>query len=344
MNTIYRSVGCVANDGETTKDDKYQEEAGRLQFRLQPAGCETYGALGAGMVQLIDDIAKHAGADGTADTRTVMGWGAPHVREFAWQAVAVGRIRGIAAALERSAWRRRQAHGYRAASQPAGPSAALQRSVGRCGAAAVRRRRAAVQTRRGMLAATHNDDVLSLPALQVSPSFLSPSPALIAAALPSPPALPSLAVPVATPTAAPACLAVQPALLAPAPIVFESNPGDELDFVSEGIVLETQRDGEGPSSVAHVPPRRRANTSSSGVLARCRGRSFLLALVVAGLVVLLALLVLCVVVANRELAALGGRVVALEAGGLSAHLEVDGVAATDFGFRRCSECSARFFV
>ena len=48
---------------------------------------------------------------------------------------------------------------------------------------------------------------------------------------------------------------------------------DELDFVFEGIVYETQRDGEGPSSVAHVPPRRRANTSSSVVLARCRGRS-----------------------------------------------------------------------
>ena len=186
--------------------------------------------------------------------------------------------------------------------------------------------------------------MLSLPSLQVSPPFLSPSPALPAAALHDPPALPSPAVPAATPAAAPARLAVQPALLAPAPIVFESNPGDELDFVSEGIVLETQRDGEGPSSVAHVPPRRRANTSSSGVLARCRGRSFLLALVVAGLVVLLALLVLCVVVANRELAALGGRVAALEAGGLSAHPEVDGAAATDFGFRRCSECSAVFFV
>ena len=63
-----------------------------------------------------------------------------------------------------------------------------------------------------------------------------------------------------------------------------------------------------------------------------------------GLVVLLALLVLCVVVAYRELAALGGWVAALEAGGLSAHLEVDGAAATDFGFRRCSESSAGFFV
>ena len=147
--------------------------------------------------------------------------------------MAVGRIRGIAAALERSAWRRRQAHGYQAASQPAGPSAVLQRSVGRCGAAAVRRRRAAVQTRRGMLAATHNDDVLSLPSLQVSPSFLPPSRALTAAALPGPPTLPSPAVPAATPAAAPACLAVQSVLLAPAPIVFESNPGSELDFVSE---------------------------------------------------------------------------------------------------------------
>ena len=124
--------------------------------------------------------------------------------------------------------------------------------------------------------------------------------------------------------------------------MFESNPGDELDFVSEEIVFETQRDGEGPSPVAHVQPRRRANTSSSGVPARCRGRSFLLALVVARLVVLLALLVLCVVVAYRELAALGGRVVALEAGGLFTRPEVDGAAASDIGFRRCSECATGF--
>ena len=52
------------------------------------------------------------------------------------------------------------------------------------------------------------------------------------------------------------------------------------------------------------------------MLAQCRGRSFLLALAMVGLVVLLALLVLWVVVvevvANRELAALGGRIAELE--------------------------------
>ena len=72
------------------------------------------------------------------------------------------------------------------------------------------------------------------------------------------------------------------------------------------------------------------------------------------MVVLLALLVLCVVVANRELAALGGWIAALEgpmfefynkaAGGVSAHPKVHKAATTDLGFRRCSECSAEFFV
>ena len=38
------------------------------------------------------------------------------------------------------------------------------------------------------------------------------------------------------------------------------------------------------------------------------------------------------------------RIAELEAGGWSALPEVDGAAATDFGFRRCSECSAGFFV
>ena len=61
---------------------------------------------------------------------------------------------------------------------------------------------------------------------------------------------------------------------------------------------------------------------------------------------LLALLVLCVVVANMELAALGGRgrITELEAGGWSALPEVDGATASDFGFRRCSECATGFFV
>ena len=58
---------------------------------------------GEGLVTLIGDIGKHAGAEGCADTRALLGWGAPHVREFAWQAVGVGRIRGIASALEASA-------------------------------------------------------------------------------------------------------------------------------------------------------------------------------------------------------------------------------------------------
>ena len=75
------------------------------------------------------------------------------------------------------------------------------------------------------------------------------------------------------------------------------------------------------------------------------GRSFLLALAAVGLVVLLALLVLCVVtvvVANRELAALGGRIAELEAGGWSLLPEDGGAAASDFGFRRCSECATGF--
>ena len=50
------------------------------------------------------------------------------------------------------------------------------------------------------------------------------------------------------------------------------------------------------------------------------------------------------VVANRELAALGDRIAELEAGGWSALSAVDGGAASDIGFRRCSECATGFFV
>ena len=130
MKKSYRSVGCLGTEQEQVKDVKYDEEARRLQFRLQPAGCETYGAPGEGLVKLVEDIARHAGAEGNADTRTLLGWGAPHVREFAWQAIGVGRIRGIASALERSAKRRAGSRGAAVTLPEAGPSAPLQRCAG----------------------------------------------------------------------------------------------------------------------------------------------------------------------------------------------------------------------
>ena len=123
-----------------------------------------------------------------------------------------------------------------------------------------------------------------------------------------------------------------------------------VDFVADGVELsisegcETQRDGEGPPSVASASLRRRGDTNPSGGWCAPAGRSFWVAWAAVGLVVLLALLVLCVVVANRELAALGGRIAELEAGGWSALPEVDGAAASDIGFRRCSECATGFFV
>ena len=48
-----------------------------------------YVMYGAGLFQLVKDIAAHATAEGTAVTKVVTGWGAPHVQEFAWQAVAL---------------------------------------------------------------------------------------------------------------------------------------------------------------------------------------------------------------------------------------------------------------
>jgi hypothetical protein len=204
----YRSVGCLGTELEQGKDQKYKEEAQRLQFRLQPAGCETYGAPGEGLVTLIGDIGKHAGAEGCADTRALLGWGAPHVREFAWQAVGVGRIRGIASALEASA-RRRQAK--RAAEQPAhGPSASLRRVADNQAVDATAARRARAAARRRALAATRDESVLALPVsvvdhvaaleqvdphqrvvvdapvLELEVDFLGPSPA--ADDIPNPPA------------------------------------------------------------------------------------------------------------------------------------------------------------
>ena len=142
--------------------------------------------------------------------------------------------------------------------------------------------------------------------------------------------------------ARPALLALPPAVVPPPAAAVDFVAGGEPFSISEGC--ETRRDGEGPPSVESALLRRRGDTNPNGGWCSLAGRSFLLAVAAVGLVVLLALLVLCVVVANRELAALGGRIAELEAGGWSALPEVDGAAATDFGFRRCSECSAGFFV
>ena len=89
--------------------------------------------------------------------------------------------------------------------------------------------------------------------------------------------------------------------------VFESDPGDEVDSLSDGL-LATLRDGEGPSPVVPSPPRR-ACTSSSTALARCRGRA-LYGWVGVGVVALVALALLafvvgCSVVAPTELVAVG---------------------------------------
>ena len=68
---------------------------------------------------------------------------------------------------------------------------------------------------------------------------------------------------------------------------------------------------------------------------------------------MLALIVVCVVVANKELAALGGWIAELErpmfehynwAAGLGSIPHPEDAVATDFGFRRCSECATGFFV
>ena len=45
-------------------------------------------------------------AEGRSDTRATVGWGAPHIGEFAWQAVAVERMKGIVVGLLASAKQR----------------------------------------------------------------------------------------------------------------------------------------------------------------------------------------------------------------------------------------------
>ena len=313
MKKSYRSVGCLGTEQEQVKDVKYDEEARRLQFRLQPAGCETYGAPGEGLVKLVEDIARHAGAEGNADTRTLLGWGAPHVREFAWQAIGVGRIRGIASALERSAKRRAGSRGAAVTPPEAGPSAPLQRVVGnRAAAAAVMQPRARA-ARRAVLAATRDESVLYV-GPQVSPQQQQ---------LRAPPS--RLAQPPSPPLAA--CVPANPA-------------GDESVSFSDGF-SETQRDGEGLSSAAPAPLRRRGNKNPSGVLGAYRGRS--LFGLVGCLVFLWCLAVAVFFATDRRVAVLAGRVAALEDAGRwtldAGFVETDALAVP-----RCLECSDGVFV
>eukprot|EP01050_Picozoa_sp_SAG11_P029986 SAG11_NODE_8672_length_988_cov_4.347582_1_plen_90_part_00 len=64
-----------------------------------PLACETYGAPAEELVDFVRDLSSHADAEGVDDLRPRLGWGAPKVAEFAWQALSVARTRGIAQAL-----------------------------------------------------------------------------------------------------------------------------------------------------------------------------------------------------------------------------------------------------
>ena len=161
MTTIYASVGCLATKKEGAKDNKYGAEARQLQFRFQAAGIETFGAPGAGLVKLVEDIVAHAAEEDATDTRRITGWGAPHVREVAWQAIAVARVRGIAAAF-------RAAGARRAAEQPIRrradrvaerlPSAAVWRASARASEWAAEGEREQQRARRQALAAVRADE------------------------------------------------------------------------------------------------------------------------------------------------------------------------------------------
>ena len=95
---------------------------------------------------------------------------------------------------------------------------------------------------------------------------------------------------------------------------------------SEGS-CETRRDGEGPSSAAPVPLRRRGDTNPSGGLCAYRGPLFLLGVAV---VVLVCLLVGALVVStDRHVQDLNARVELLEGARSSSSLS---------GFRSCSKC------
>ena len=103
----------------------------------------------------------------------------------------------------------------------------------------------------------------------------------------------------------PSLFALPLAVVLPLAATVDFVASSEPFSISEGC--ETQRDVEGPLLVESALLRRRGDTNPSWGWCSPAGRSFLLGLAAVGLVVLLALLVLCVVVANRELGCCLGR-------------------------------------
>ena len=106
MKSKYSSVGSCACAAAERKVQKYGPKAERQQFRFVPLACETYGAPAEELVEFVRDLSSHADAEGVDDLRPRLGWGAPKVAEFAWQALSVARTRGIAQALRASATKR----------------------------------------------------------------------------------------------------------------------------------------------------------------------------------------------------------------------------------------------
>ena len=84
-------VGVIANRTEAMKDAKYRDEAAASGYSFGAFAIEIFGCWGSSATALLSRWTQYAEAEGTADTRRVTGWSAPHWQELARQWVSVNK-------------------------------------------------------------------------------------------------------------------------------------------------------------------------------------------------------------------------------------------------------------
>ena len=105
-NNLPEGVGKAAASRERMKVNKYADQASAAGYRFLPFGLEVYGAWGPAAIAALDEFCEYAVLAGRMDTRSSVGWDAPHFSEVCRQWVSFGLQRENARLLINGASRR----------------------------------------------------------------------------------------------------------------------------------------------------------------------------------------------------------------------------------------------
>ena len=96
-NNLPEGVGKAAASRERMKVNKYADQASAAGYRFLPFGLEVYGAWGPAAIAALDEFCEYAVLAGRMDTRSSVGWDAPHFSEVCrqWVSLAPAVVGGL---------------------------------------------------------------------------------------------------------------------------------------------------------------------------------------------------------------------------------------------------------